>query len=65
MKRAMPLCERIRNALISLRHCKDKTFIRKIGSDNIKFSLKIVNYTFFQPNLSIFQPKSHLLTLFF
>ena len=35
------------------------------GLDNIKKGLKIVNYTFFQPNLSIFQPKTHLLRLFF
>ena len=56
MKRAMPF---VRNALISLRHCKDNTFNQKRGLDNIKFGLKIVNYTFFQPNLSVFQLKSH------
>ena len=65
MKRGNALCERIRNALISLRHCKDKTLNQKRGLDNIKIGLKIVNYTFFRPNLSFFKLKSHLLRLFF
>ena len=53
MKRAMPFG-----------HCKDITFIQKRGLDNIKLGLKIVNYTFFQPNLSVFQPKSHFFSVF-
>lgn len=64
MKRAKALSERIRNALISLRHCKDKTFSCRKGLDNIKFSLKIINYTFFRPYLLFFKLKSPLLRLF-